>query len=203
MVATESLAKELINRKFNKLALWERGVNTTLFHPSKNNSFLYTHQPIALYFGRISKEKNIPMFLDAKWDGVKVVVGDGPLLENLKKKYPEVVFVGEKIGDELAAYIASSNIVVFPSLTDTYGLTIIEAMSCGIPVVGFNITGPIDNIIHGETGVIAKEINKHSLSDAMKKALEIDKNKCRKFAENKTWQICTEQFLRNLVENEV
>lgn len=198
MVATQSLRVELENRGFKHLAFWERGVDTDFFHHSRRDDDLFPiqHRPIALFFGRVSKEKNIEAFLEAEWKGTKYVVGDGPQLASLKAKYPSAIFVGKKIGT-LASYVASADITVFPSKTDTYGLTIIESMACGTPVAAYDVTGPRDIIISGQTGCISY---KEDLSDAMSDALNVNRNECRRFAETKTWDVCTEQFAKNLIE---
>jgi glycosyltransferase involved in cell wall biosynthesis len=194
MYATDSLRDELVQNGITRLAKWERGVDANLFHPDRRK--VHNGLPVALYFGRVSKEKNIEAFLNSEWSGHKIVVGDGPHLDALKSKYPNVEYTGKLVGKELAEVVASADVSVFPSKTDTYGLTMIESMACGTPVAAFNVTGPRDVILHGKTGYLS---NDESLSEAMHSSLSVSRKECRKFAEGKTWEVCTDQFYSNLV----
>ena len=127
-VATPSLAERLRGRGFTNLAIWSRGVDTNLFKPGPK-SFLPGPRPLSMYMGRVAVEKNIEAFLDLDLPGTKYVVGDGPDLHSLGKRYPDVRFVGQKLGKELAAHVAAADVFVFPSLTDTFGLVLLEAMA--------------------------------------------------------------------------
>ena len=142
-VATPSLAERLRGRGFTNLAIWSRGVDTNLFKPDPK-SFLPSPRPLSMYMGRVAVEKNVEAFLDLDLPGTKYVVGDGPDLNGLRSRYPDVRFVGQKLGDELAAHVAAADVFVFPSLTDTFGLVMLEAMACGVPVAAFPVTGPLD-----------------------------------------------------------
>jgi len=206
MVATQSLKTELKHRGFKRMVFWGRGVDTVLFNPIYRSKAFFNNDLVALYFGRISHEKNIGAFLEAEWYGKKVVVGDGPQLDELKLLYPNVKFVGRKTGVELATHVASATITVFPSLTDTFGLTVLESLSCGTPVVAFNVTGPKDQIEHFKTGFLApiKSSNytqPEILSARMQWAIGIDRKRCRDAAEKNTWDKCTDQFIKNLEED--
>ena len=128
MVATGSIQTELESRGFTRVKRWSRGVDTELFRPG-DKSFLDLPRPIHLCVGRVAVEKNLEDFLKLDLPGSKVVVGDGPLLPELRRKYPDVHFAGEKHGEELAAYYAASDVFVFPSRTDTFGLVLLEAMA--------------------------------------------------------------------------
>lgn len=195
MVATKSLHEQLITKRFKRLAMWNRGVDTVLFDPSKNAELFKDYEkPILLNVGRVSYEKNIDKFLDTKVKGTKVIVGDGPALKDLKNKYKDVVFLGAKKGEELASIFASADCFVFPSLTDTFGLVILEALASGLPVAAYNVTGPKD-ILNEDIGCLTED----NLTKAIEEALLKDKRKCRDFALNHSWKECANKFLSNLV----
>ena len=142
-------------------------------------------------------EKNIEAFVSLDLPGTKVVVGDGPQREELQARYPEVVFAGAKFGEELAAYFAGADVFVFPSLTDTFGLVILEAMGAGTPVAAFSAPGPVDLIPGSGAGVLAPGEN-DGLREACLEALTIDRAKVRAFAEQFSWRACAEEFLPHL-----
>lgn len=147
MVATQSLEDELNAWGFKtpKHRL-TRGAKLDQFYPGEKTVFTGLKGPIAIYVGRVAIEKNIEDFLNMDWEGTKVIVGEGPSLSMLKKRYPEAVFTGKKLGAELAAYYRSSDVFVFPSKTDTFGIVLIEALASGVPIAGYAVTGPKDII---------------------------------------------------------
>ncbi len=192
MVATQSQKKRLEDHGIKNLVMWSRGVNTKLFYPRlhlREN----LEEPVFVYVGRVAVEKNIEAFLDLDLPGKKRVVGDGPDLNKLIKKYPNVEFTGFKTGVDLAEQIASGSVFIFPSLTDTYGIVMLEAMACGLPVAAFPVTGPIDVVLQGETGILDNDLQKAALM-----ALEISPEACVNFARENSWQRCAELFLENL-----
>jgi len=193
MVATKTLMEELDRRGFRNLRIWGRGVDTELFKPG-DKSLIDVPRPALLYVGRVAVEKNIQAFLDMKAPGTKVVVGDGPQLETLKSRYPEVRFLGPKFGEELASFYAAADVFVFPSLTDTFGNVLLEALASGVPVAAFPVTGPIDVITDPKVGALDDDLGR-----AVEKALTLDPADCRSFAENRSWRACAEQFFDNLV----
>ena len=142
-------------------------------------------------------EKNIEAFLGLDLPGTKVVVGDGPQREELAAKYPDVVFTGAKFGEELARHYAGADVFVFPSLTDTFGLVILEAMAAGTPVAAYPAPGPIDIIPGSGAGVLAPG-QTTGLKEACLEALTLDRAKVRAFAEQFSWRACAEEFVRNL-----
>ena len=180
-VATPSLKNELERRGFERLMLWARGVDTTLFHP-RSNAERNTALPTFLYVGRVSPEKNIGAFLDLDLPGRKVVVGDGPLLNTLKEQHPEVEFKGAKAGEALAAEYGSADVFVFPSRTDTFGLVMLEAMASGLPIAAFPVMGPIDIVTPGLTGILSDDLREAALQ-----ALKLDPLKGRAEAKNFDW----------------
>ena len=191
MVATPSMQALLESRGFKNIARWSRGVDVQLFHPRQ--SILDLPRPISAYVGRVAVEKNIEDFLRLNLPGTKVVIGDGPAREQLQAKYPDVMFVGYKFGEELAAHVASCDVMVFPSRTDTFGLVLIEAMACGVPVAAYPVTGPIDVVKQGITGVLSEDLQSAAMA-----ALKMDRNACREHALNYTWERATSQFFSNL-----
>ncbi len=139
--------------------------------------------------GRVAVEKNIEAFLQLDIKGNKVVVGDGPDLEHLRQKYPDVIFTGAKFGKELASYLAAADVFVFPSKTDTFGLVLLEAMACGVPIAAYPVTGPADIVQEGITGYLDED-----LTIAAGKALNLSGDKCIEYAKNHSWLACTKVF---------
>ncbi len=139
MVATRSLARELAEQRLGQTMLWERGVDHDLFRPDRAPHPAYADlpRPIQLYVGRVAVEKNVGAFLDIDRPGTKVIVGDGPELTELKAKHPGALFLGKLGGETLAAAYAGADVFVFSSRTDTFGLVVIEALSCGTPVAAY------------------------------------------------------------------
>jgi glycosyltransferase involved in cell wall biosynthesis len=192
MVATNSLKKELEGKGFRNIVLWTRGVDVNLFHPREKNS-LDDAKPILMYVGRVAIEKNIKAFLDLKVKGTKYVVGGGPQLESLKREYPDIRFVGMKHGEELARYYASADVFVFPSLTDTFGLVMLEALASGVPVAAYPVLGPLDVINNSGVGVLNRD-----LALAVRDALQISPEKCREYALQFSWTNVAKLFISNL-----
>ncbi|WP_028880365.1 glycosyltransferase family 4 protein [Terasakiella pusilla] len=192
MTATKSLRDELRAQGFDNVVTWTRGIDTDLFHP-REKLFQDLPRPLFMYVGRVAVEKNIKAFLDLDLPGSQVVVGDGPQLEQLKKEYEDATFVGMKEGDELAAHYASADVFVFPSLTDTFGLVLLEALASGVPVAAYPVTGPKDVIGDAPVGKLDTD-----LKSACLEALKADPVTCREYALNFSWDACTHMFLDNL-----
>jgi glycosyltransferase involved in cell wall biosynthesis len=194
MVSTASVSAQLAARGFKSLARWQRGVDTQLFRPRRKD-FLDLPRPIAAYVGRLAVEKNVDAFLRMPWAGSKLVIGDGPERARLQSQFPAAHFAGFRFGEDLAHHLAAADIMVFPSLTDTFGLVNLEAMACGIPVAAYPVTGPVDVIEDGITGALDTD-----LARAAQRALEIDPATCREHALRWGWDAGTHQFESNLVE---
>jgi glycosyltransferase involved in cell wall biosynthesis len=193
MVATPSMRDELGRHGFRNISPWSRGVDTELFRPDLKPMFEDLPRPIWLNVGRVAVEKNIEAFLALDLPGTKVVVGDGPVREELSKKYPGARFVGAKFGDELARCFASADAFVFPSLTDTFGLVILEAMATGTPVAAYPAPGPIDIIPNSGAGAVHEDLREACLA-----CLELDRKAVRAYAERFSWRASAEEFVRNL-----
>jgi len=192
MIATRSFEDELKTFGFERMVRWSRGVDLDLFYPRPKTALDAT-RPISMFVGRVAVEKNIEQFLQIDLPGSKVVVGDGPQLPELRHKYPEVLFVGMKTGEDLAQTYASADVFVFPSRTDTFGLVLLEALASGVPVAAYPVPGPIDVI--GSSGAGCLDEN---LATAARQALTIPANVCRAHAEHFSWTNSARQFLGNL-----
>ncbi len=197
MVATPSMREELEEHGFNNVVSWTRGVDVDLFHPSRRigegepgDPFEGLPRPIFLNVGRVAVEKNIEAFAELDLPGTKVIVGEGPQLQELKRRYPEL---GAKFNEELAACFASADVFCFPSLTDTFGLVILEAMATGTPVAAYNAPGPRDIIPGSNAGIIDDDLEK-----ACKACLDLDRTVTRTYAEGYSWRSCAEAFIENL-----
>ena len=200
MVATRTMADELERQGFRNISVWSRGVDTDTFHPRRPDEpdlFEDLARPVWLNVGRVAVEKNIEAFLELDLPGAKVVVGDGPQLEELSERYLDVRFTGAKFGDELAAHYGCADVFVFPSLTDTFGLVMLEAWASGLPVAGFMAPGPADIIPNSGAGALAPD-QTHGLREACLEASKIDKASARAAAERYSWRACAEEFRRLL-----
>ncbi len=195
MVATSSLRAELAGRGFRHIRPWSRGVDLDLFQPEPREDWNLP-RPIFLYVGRVAVEKNLRAFLDLDLPGSKVVVGAGPQLARLQRDFPNVCFTGPRHGAPLARAYAGADVFVFPSLTDTFGLVILEALACGTPVAAFPVTGPRDVLAEasGTIGAVDQD-----LRAAAMRALQADRGACRQHAERFSWRACAEAFVANLV----
>ena len=204
MVATDSLRQDLAARGFGHLRPWTRGVDLALFKPLPEGMarddvpgepWTRLPRPIFLYVGRVAVEKNIRAFLDLDLPGSKVVVGGGPQLAKLKRLYPGVAFTGPRHGEALARCYAAGDVFVFPSLTDTFGLVILEALACGTPVAAFPVTGPKDVLGNAAEPVGGVD---RDLRAAALQALQADRAACRRHAERFAWRACADIFLSHL-----
>lgn len=192
MVSTDTLKQELAEQGIHNTVRWSRGVDVNLFRPGSKD-FLAFPRPIFLSVGRVAAEKNLEAFFKLDLPGSKVVVGDGPMLAHYERKYPDVHFVGEFHGEELAKYYAAADVVVFSSTTDTFGLVLLESLACGVPVAAFPVPGPLDVIADSGTGVMNDDLGR-----AAREALTISPQKCRAYAENFSWDKVAAQFVANL-----
>lgn len=193
MVATDSLEKTLRKWGFkNPIHRVTRGAKLDQFFPNKKTEFKDLKAPIALYVGRIATEKSIENFLTMDWEGSKVLVGDGPDRAALEAKYTDAIFTGSKTGKDLANHYRSADIFAFPSRTDTFGMVLVEAMACGLPVAAYNVTGPKDIITEDYLG----SLHETDLAAAARKALENgDRKKCAKHARDYfTWENAGHQY---------
>jgi glycosyltransferase involved in cell wall biosynthesis len=189
LVPTPTMKRELEDRGFTNLVEWVRGVDTELFRP-RSDDFFGLPRPIFISVGRVAPEKNLRSFLQLDLPGSKVVVGDGPARAQLETEFPAVHWAGMRLGEDLARHYAGADVFVFPSRTDTYGVVMLEANASGLPVAAYPVTGPIDVVVDGVTGVLDDDLEK-----ACRFALEIDRDGCRRHAESMSWSRCAELML--------
>ncbi len=192
LVPTPSMGEELRRRGFIGVHVWTRGVDHSLFRlriggPSS------LPRPIFLYVGRIAVEKNLEAFLDLSLPGSKVIVGDGPARANLQRRYPQTHFLGSLYGDALAQTYAGADVFVFPSVTDTFGIVLIEALASGLPVAAFPVTGPLDIIGQSGAGALSFDLRSACLA-----ALEVPREKAREQSLRYTWAESARQFLGHI-----
>lgn len=191
MVATRSLRQTLSDRGFRNILPWTRGVDLSLFRP--RNVRRFGDGPVFLYAGRVAVEKNLEAFLRLDLPGVKVVVGDGPQLQDLQTRFPATQFTGALQGDELAKAYASADVFVFPSVTETFGIVMLEAMASGVPVAALPVTGPVDVVQDGVSGVLSNDLRQAALA-----ALNLDRAGTRRAAESYTWDAVARVFVENV-----
>jgi len=193
IVATEALREHLADRGFERVSECPLGVDLELFHPSADR-FGDLPRPVFTYVGRLAVEKNLPAFLALDLPGTKLVVGDGPARAKLQRRFPRAVFVGAKSGAELASYYRRSDVFVFPSRTETFGLVMLEAMASGVPVAAFPVRGPLDVVRDPSTGVLHEDLRRAALA-----ALELGRTRGRRYAEQFPWEKSCARFLSHLV----
>jgi glycosyltransferase involved in cell wall biosynthesis len=191
MAATPALAGELRARGFRNVVLWPRGVDTSQFYPRPAD--LGLPRPVFICVGRVAVEKNLEAFLDLDLPGSKVIVGDGPELASLARKYPQAVFLGARQGEALAEAYAAADVFVFPSRTDTFGLVLLEALASGLPVAAFPVTGPRDVIGTAPVGALNEDLREACLA-----ALKISPQACLEFAAGHTWEASARSFVENI-----
>ena len=194
MVATPTLARELTARRFCNVRLWPRGVDAALFRP-RAGAALDLPRPIFLTVGRVAVEKNLDAFLGLDLPGTKVVVGEGPARRALMRQYPDAVFLGARHGGALADIYAAADAFVFPSLTDTFGLVLLEALASGVPVAAFPADAPRDVIGAAPVGVLDADLRRACLA-----AIDCSREACRAFALTMTWAESARLFLTHVRE---
>ncbi len=193
-VSSASLEAELGARGFEHLHRWRRGVDLRRFRPvAPHPQLAGLPRPIMVYAGRLAVEKNLEAFLRLELAGTKVLIGDGPERRTLAARYPRARFTGYCFGEELVSRLAAADVLVFPSLTDTFGLTMLEALACGVPVAAFPVPGPLDVIEPDVTGVLD-----HDLGRAIGAALRLERRVCAARAAQFSWHAATSQFLAGL-----
>ena len=189
MVPTASVESELRGADITNAAHWTRGVDTDVFDVVEALP-LAVKRPVFLYVGRVSVEKNIEAFLRLDLPGTRVVAGVGPALNALKRRFPEVTFLGVLDRARLAQLYCAADVFVFPSRTDTFGLVMLEALACGTPVAAYPVQGPLDVLGGSDVAVLDDDLQRAAL-----RALRIDRALCRRFAMAHNWAAATQQFI--------
>jgi glycosyltransferase involved in cell wall biosynthesis len=193
MVGTEAIRVLLEKHGFQRVAERTLGVDLELFRPTADR-FTELPRPVFTYVGRLAVEKDLPAFLRLDLPGTKLVVGDGPERTKLQARFPGAVFVGARTGEDLASHFQRSDVLVFPSRTDTFGLVMLEAMACGTPVAALPVRGPIDVVKDPAVGILNEDLREAALA-----ALRLDRVAPRRYAERFPWDRSVRQFLGYLV----
>jgi glycosyltransferase involved in cell wall biosynthesis len=167
MVPTKAMMQELQQRGYENVTLLSRGVATEQFNPSRRSMALREswgagpQDLVVELVGRLAKEKNVGLVLSAfrairaRAPNAKLVlVGDGPLRKSLEESVPEAHFAGTRQGNDLASHYASGDLFLFPSLTETFGNVVPEAMASGLAVVSYDIAAAKELIESGFSGVL-------------------------------------------------
>jgi glycosyltransferase involved in cell wall biosynthesis len=194
LASTPSIRESLIAHGLTKVKHWGRGVDLDNFHPGidPHPAMRGLAGPVQLYVGRVAVEKNIEAFLKSSHPGTKVIVGDGPARASLEARFRDAQFLGPMFGPELASAYNAADVFVFPSRTDTFGLVMIEALACGVPVAAYPVTGPVD-VLTPETGAMDTDLTR-----AIGSALGKDPQACAAYGRSFTWEASARQFLNAL-----
>jgi glycosyltransferase involved in cell wall biosynthesis len=168
MVPTAALAADLAGEGLTGVRVVGRGVDTELYHPSRRSAALRQtwgvegDGPACLYVGRVAAEKNLALVqktfaaIQVWHPKAKMVwVGDGPSAKQLAVDHPDHYFAGMRTGEDLAAHYASADLFLFPSLTETYGNVVAEAMASGLPVIAYRSAAAAELIAQQQNGMVA------------------------------------------------
>lgn len=202
MVPTLGVLGMLQIRGFMNLRQWTHGVDTDLFsfhaQPYEHLMLEALPRPLALFVGRVSYEKNIESFLKLKMVGTKIVCGVGPLELSFKKQYPDVTWLGLLPREELAKVYAAADVFVFPSKSETFGLVLLEAMSCGTPVAAYPVDGPLEVLCDAQGESHGGVLDENLLSGTCQ-ALKLPRSEARAHAIQFSWKNAAKIFESHLV----
>jgi glycosyltransferase involved in cell wall biosynthesis len=197
LVPTSAMQQFLTARGLRQARTWLPGVDSQVFQRRSGPAtqlLVGLPRPLLLYVGRMAVEKNITAFLELQVRGTKVLVGDGPLLPRLRRRYPQAVYLGYRNAVEIAEICSDADVMVFPSRTDTFGHTMVEALSCGLPVAAYPERGPLDVLAPG-IGAMNKD-----LAAAIDAALTCDREACAAYASRRfCWDKSARQLMGHLV----
>lgn len=219
LVPSASQRLELERRHFERLGMLSRGVDSQLFHPAKRDDALRESWGLesddlaVLHVGRLAQEKNLGL-LKRCFDALQstypsrrlqlVIVGDGPQRSLLQRDLPDAVFCGTQRGEALARHYASGDLFVFPSLTETFGNVVLEAMASGLGVVAYDQAAASQHIRHGYNGVLAMPGDENAFCDAAvwlleeRETLRRARLNARQHASRQGWPAIIEQFENQL-----
>ncbi len=207
LTATPSLQAELSTRGIAHNRQWSRGIDPDLFRPRRavHPQLANLPRPLLLCVGRVSVEKNLDAFLSGAVRGTRVVIGDGPARAQLQRRYPDALFLGALSGEALASAYAAADVLVFPSLTDTFGLVMIEALACGVPVAAFPVPGPLDILGADGRGRIHRFCHMAGAVDgnldrAIARALRVRRVDAALLGQSFSWEASARQFEAALLD---
>ncbi|EWM50660.1 glycosyltransferase family 1 protein [Bordetella holmesii] len=193
LVPTPTVADVVAARGIGNLKIWSRGVDATHFQPVASELLAHLPRPIWLSVGRVAREKNLDAFLALDLPGSKVVAGAGPDLARLRRQFPEAHFLGAQGDAQLPELYSAADAFVFPCLTDTFGLVMLEAMACGTPVAAFRSEAPLAVVRQGQTGVLDDDLARACLA-----ARQLDRRTVRDWALTRSWDAVAQDLLAAL-----
>ena len=219
LVPSEDLRADLQEAGFKNLKIMGRGVDTELFSPARRDPELRKswgaeeHHPVLIYVGRLAGEKNIPLAVKAYErilpncpDMKFVLVGDGPERAKIEKAHPELIFAGMQRGEELARHYASGDAFLFPSITETFGNVVTEAMASGLAVLGYNYAAPGKYISNEQNGWLA-DFDDPEAFLAQSEHIFSNRNRwpevrkeARKTAESLSWDSILDSYVQDVNE---
>lgn len=220
LVPSLSQRMELQRRGFERLELLARGVDGQLFHPCRRSAELraawgLSEADIAvLHVGRLAAEKNLPLLVrsfrtlqqqNPQHNLRLVLVGDGPQRLQLQAELPGAVFCGIQRGEQLAEHYASGDLFLFPSLSETFGNVVLEALAAGLAVVAYDQAAAAQHIRHGHNGALASPGDEQAFIDAAQWLLEDAESlrrvrlNARQHAGRQGWPAIVEQFEQHLL----
>lgn len=221
LVPSVSQCLALQRRGFERLALLTRGVDAGLFNPARRSQALRERWGLGsddiavLHVGRLAAEKNLALLGPClqKMQNAHpqrhlrlVVVGDGPQRASLEQQLPDAVFCGAQRGEALAEHYASGDVFLFPSLTETFGNVVLEAMASGLAVVAYDEAAAAQHIRHGHSGTLAMPGDQAAFIEAACWLLEEDETlrrirlNARQHASRQGWPAVVEQFEAHLMD---
>ena len=193
LVPSHSCKQELNKKGFNQVVVWTRGVAKNLI---SQKPYKKTKSPKIIYVGRVSKEKNLEVLCELQDKFEITIVGEGPILERLKEKYPKINFTGYRFGRDLADIYREHDVFCFPSKTDTFGIVMIEALANGLPIAAFRVTGPVDIVAEGKTGFLGDDLEQN-----INRCLKLDRNKIvSNINQQWSWQRCIDILYEHLLK---
>ena len=215
-IPTDKQATELAANGFERLTVLGRGVDTELFSPARRDVDLRAswgadeHTPVLLHVGRLAAEKNLDMLIEAM-DLARsinpttrlVIVGDGPERSRLARHLPGAVFTGALRGEALARHYASADGFLFPSLTETFGIVVLEAMASGLDCLSFDYAAGRMLIESGTNGLLAPTDEPETFLDHVPALLGGDADGRRAAARETAlkygWSAVIDSFEQNLL----
>ena len=181
MAPAESTAAILRAQRMNRdIAIWGRGVDRDQFNPERRSLEwrrslgIDDEEMVIAFLGRVVMEKGLDVFAEAILAlidrGVRhrvLVIGDGPARPWFEEQLPDAIFTGQLTGDDLARAVASSDVLLNPSITEAFGNVTLEAMACGLPVIAAEATGATNLVRHGVTGTLVGGAEPEEMADAL------------------------------------